>query len=76
MRGRDLRSLREEAGLYRYELAELIKCKPGYLRNVECAYDEPSAVVAHRLTRVLTERLGRVITLDDFSYESVRKDAA
>lgn len=76
MRGRDLRSLREQAGLFRHQLAERVGSKPDYLRNIENGCDQPSAVVANRLARELTIELGRLITLDDFSYEDESQTTA
>lgn len=69
IRGRDLKALREEAGLSRSQLAVLIQCSEGHLRNLEMWGYEPSAVMAHRLRRQLSKALERNITLDDFTDE-------
>lgn len=76
MRGRDLRSLREQAGMRRNQLAELVGCKPDYLRNIEGSVDQPSAVVAYRLARALSKALEREVGLDDFSDDLDDADAA
>lgn len=79
--GDRLKHLREQAGLHRRELAELIGCSEGHLKNVENAprqradrtgrpailHHQLSAVLAHRARTILSKRLGYDITLDDFS---------
>lgn len=72
--GKRFRSLREQAGLHRTELAGLIGCSGGHLKNVETAADRDfvarnqlSAVLAHRAARVFAQRLGYPVGLDDFT---------
>ncbi len=69
VRGRDLKALREEAGLSRAQLAVLIECSEGHLRNLEMWGYEPSTVMAHRLRKCLGKALERTVTLDDFTDE-------
>ncbi len=83
--GDRLKNLREQAGLHRRELAELIGCSEGHLKNVENAptqradrngrpasvHHQLSAVLAHRARTVLSQRLGHEIALDDFSTPQV-----
>jgi predicted transcriptional regulator len=70
IRGRDLKALREEAGLSRSQLAVLIQCSEGHLRNMEMWGYEPSTVLAHRLRRQLSKALERPVSLDDFTDEN------
>lgn len=65
--GRQLRSLREQAGLRADQLARLVGCKKSYLVNIEKGPDQPGAVLAYRFARALTAELGRVVTIDEFS---------
>jgi transcriptional regulator with XRE-family HTH domain len=75
IRGHTLRSLRQEAGLHTRELAAEVQVTPGHLRNIEGRNDQPSAVLAHRIARALSVRLGRPISVSDFSDE-IDQDAA
>lgn len=73
--GKRYRSLREQAGLHRTELANLIGCSVGHLKNVEigvagsafAARNQLSAVLRHRSARVFTQKLGYPVTVDDFT---------
>lgn len=72
VQGRKLRQLREQADLRVRELAELVGCSPGHLKNIESATDDdrvkanqPSGILVHRLLRVLGTRLGRVLSIED-----------
>lgn len=77
--GKQLRLLREQAGLHRRELADAVGCSAGHLKNIEIETDadrnQPSAVLVHRILRVLAPQLGRVIDLDEFSSPADREAA-
>lgn len=77
IKGRDLRDLREQAGLKPSQFSALVTCSSGYLRNIENWGDQPSAAMAHRFARELSKHLDRIITIDDFSDEvAAAEDAA
>jgi transcriptional regulator with XRE-family HTH domain len=74
--GSQLRDLRLQSDLSTAELAEKANVGEGHIRNIEGKGDQPSGRLAYRLARVLTEQLGREITLDDFSYLTDEQAAA
>ncbi len=61
-----LRRLRETAGLNMTGLANLADCSAHHLRMVEVGGRQPSIVLAHRIARALTERLGRAVDISEF----------
>lgn len=72
--GKRYRSLREQAGLHRTEMAAAIGCSSGHLKNVETASDREfvarnqlSAVLVHRSARIFTIHLCRVVDIDEFT---------
>lgn len=71
--GKRFRLLREQAGLHRDELAELIGCSRGHIRNIETSgvsrRHQPSAVLVYRFRGICAERLDREVSLDEFSDE-------
>jgi DNA-binding XRE family transcriptional regulator len=67
IRGHTLRTFRQEARTETADLAKKVGIKTGYLRNIEGGSDQPSAFTANRLAVVLSELLGRTITVEDFS---------
>lgn len=73
--GHAFRSLRERSGLRARDLAPLVGCSHGHIRNIESSGDQPSDLLVHRFIRVLTEHLGSEVTVDDLSTPVV-EDAA
>jgi transcriptional regulator with XRE-family HTH domain len=76
--GRQLKLLREQAGLHRRELATAIDCSVGHLKNVELEVGRDakkpesighqlSAPKVYRARRVLSEHLGRDVSIDEFT---------
>lgn len=72
--GKLLKLLREQAGLEREQLAALIGCSAGHLKNVETAIGDRakarhqlSAVKVYRALRALAVALGRPVALDEIS---------
>lgn len=78
--GKQLRLLREQAGLHRGDLAANVGCSVGHLKNIELETDkdrnQPSAVLVQRILRVLAAHLGRPVDVDEFSTTADRKAAA
>lgn len=72
VKGAWLQALREEADIPREELARLIDCSPGHIRNVETTKDprrhQLSGPKVHRIRRAIGERLGREIHIDELTY--------
>lgn len=71
--GRELRFWREEAGLSPEQLAQMVGCKPSWVRNCEKGPDEPSNDTAWAFARALSKALTRTygkshnITINDLS---------
>jgi len=82
--GKRYRNLREQAGLHRTELAGLIGCSAGHLKNVEigvvgsafAARNQLSAVLSHRSARVFTQRLGYPVSVSDFTVAAAAANGA
>lgn len=81
--GTRFRQLREEAGVHRSEMASLLDCSPGHVKNVETARDDQqgrhqfSAPKVHRARRILAARLGRDVALEEFTtHAETRRRAA
>jgi len=67
-----LRQYREEAGLSQTELAAATGSNPSYISMLERGIKRnPSAIKALAITRVLSERLGREVTIAEvFGFET------
>jgi transcriptional regulator with XRE-family HTH domain len=70
--GRQLRLLRERAGMHRRDLAEAIGCSTGHLKNVEIEAGGPgvnqlSSVLAWRTVNALSTALGRPVGIEEFT---------
>lgn len=76
LNGRQLRALRQQAGLRADQLADLVGCKKSYLGNIEKGPDQPSAVLIYRFARALSATLGRTVDIDEFSTEKPQQGAA
>lgn len=57
-------------------MAALVGVVEGHVRNIEGKGDQPSGRLAYRFVRVLSTRLNRAVTLDDFSSEDDEDEAA
>jgi transcriptional regulator with XRE-family HTH domain len=73
--GGKLRLLREEADLDRAKMATLIGCSEGHLRNVESnrndiARHQLDGRKVFRISRILTRRLEREVSIDEFTTET------
>lgn len=73
---RRLRSLREEAELRAVDIAERIRCHHNHYRKFERGTAQPSAVLANAIVRVLSDALGRTVTLAEFADQSAGEVAA
>lgn len=78
-----LRALREQAELRARDMAKLLDCHERHYYKFEtdtvaARVSQPSPVLAHAIVRVLSQRLGRVVTFDDVAHRvpSRRKSAA
>ena len=76
LHGRQLRALREQAGLRADQLANLVGCEKSYLANIEKGPDQPSAVLAYRFARALSEKLGRTVDINEFTTLKPEQGAA
>ena len=70
--GERLQLLREEADLHRTALATELEISPGHLKNVELATppgspSQLSGQKVFRLARILSEKLGREVSIDEFT---------
>lgn len=75
--GRQLRRLREQAGLRQTQLAKAVGCSAGHIRNMETVKPragdpkrgrhQPSPALVNLLLRELTTGLGRAVTVDEIS---------
>lgn len=77
--GPRFRRLREQAGVHRREMATLLDCSPGHVRNVETARvtaegsleqrkkHQLSAPKVYRARRIFSAHLGREVALEEFT---------